>query len=103
MPLDCEKQGILFLESGKLIAWHCGDGMAPGPEPWPWTTLRSGSSLGVLGRLWIPASLSAALGYRLLSPSGSQGQNSIENNEAWVSVSREADTALQWGKGSSFT
>lgn len=67
MPLDCEEQGMLFLEFWKLIGWHPGDGSAPGPEPWLWTTLKSGSTLGVLCQLWPPAPLGAALGCRSFS------------------------------------
>lgn len=67
MPLDCEEQGMLFLEFWKLIGWHPGDGNAPGPEPWPWTTLKSGSTLGVLCQLWPPAPPGAALGCRSFS------------------------------------
>lgn len=90
MPLNCEGQCLLFLEFRKLIAWHPGDGRALGPEPWTWTTLwESAVSCGLL-----PPLVHAALGYRLLSPSGSQGQNPIESNRAQVPISREADAAL---------
>lgn len=62
MLLNCEKQDMLFLEPGKLIAQHPGDGRAPDPELWPQTTLRSGSNLAVIIQLWTAASLNLDLG-----------------------------------------